>query len=95
MTQPAARPTLTLYRRVHCHLCDEARASLQIALEERARLGEPLPRIAHVDIDTDPTLVARYGELIPVMAINGEELHLATSGRRIRLFLDRTLGRLA
>lgn len=95
MTHPASRPTLTLFRRADCQLCDEGRDALQVALEERARLGEPLPAVTSVDIDADPTLIARYGDLIPVMAIGGDELHLATSGRRIRLFLDRALGRLA
>ena len=84
-----------LYRRPDCSLCDEARATLQIILEERASLGEPLPTFREVDITGDPDLESRFGSSIPVLAVEGQHLDLATGGRRIRAFLDRTIGRLA
>jgi hypothetical protein len=95
MTDAQPRPRLVLYRRPTCSLCDETRATLQIILEERARLGEPVPTLREVDITGDPELESRFGASIPVLAVDGTHLDLATGGRRIRAFLDRTIGRLA
>ena len=61
-------PTLTLYSRPGCHLCDDARAALE---RVRARTGFLL---LEVDITTDDELHRRYLERIPVVALNGEEL---------------------
>jgi hypothetical protein len=61
-------PTLILYGKPGCHLCDDARevivratAGREVALEE-------------VDITSDPALHARFGERIPVLELDGEEL---------------------
>ena len=57
-------PTVTLYGRPGCHLCDDARAALErmgVAYEE-------------VDITTDEALHARYLERIPVVVLAGREL---------------------
>jgi glutaredoxin len=60
--------TITLYTRPGCHLCDDARASLQ-------RLRARLPfTLQEVDITTDDALHRRYLERIPVIALDGEEL---------------------
>jgi hypothetical protein len=40
-------------------------------------------------------LEARYGGLVPVLALGGQELPLVMSGRQARAFLDRTLPRIA
>jgi glutaredoxin len=55
---------ITLYGREGCHLCDDARVVLD-------RVGEPYDL---VDIERDDTLLKRYLERIPVVALDGEEL---------------------
>lgn len=87
--------TLHFYRRDNCHLCDEARQSLQFVLEERVRRGDPIPRVREINLSRQPELEAAYGSRVPVVAIGSDELSLATSARMIGAFLDRTLGRLA
>jgi glutaredoxin len=61
-------PTLTLYSRPGCHLCDEARAALQ-----RVRARAPFA-LREVNIETDDSLLRRYLERIPVVALGDEEL---------------------
>ncbi|MEA2622123.1 MAG: Glutaredoxin-like domain [Chloroflexota bacterium] len=95
MSDPLPRPVLTVYRREGCHLCEEARSLLQAALEDRARRGEPTPRVREVDIDSDTDLHDRYYARIPVFSLDGAELDLVTSDRQVRTFLDRTLPGLA
>ena len=89
MSAPLPRPILTFYRRDGCHLCDEARDALPAALEERAASGEPIPHVREVDVDSDPELRARYGERIPVIALENEELALMVDTRSIRRLLER------
>jgi Glutaredoxin-like domain (DUF836) len=59
---------LTLYGKPGCHLCDEARAVVQ-----RAGAGRDVV-VHEVDVTLDPVLERRYGERIPVLAVDGEEL---------------------
>jgi glutaredoxin len=60
--------TITLYGKPGCHLCEDARAALErIRAERRFELEE-------VDVSLDPVLHRRYGERIPVLALDGEEL---------------------
>ena len=61
-------PTLTLYSRPGCHLCDEARAALE---RVRARATFSLHE---VNIESDEELHRRYLERIPVVALGDEEL---------------------
>jgi hypothetical protein len=61
-------PTLTLYGKPGCHLCDDARAAV-----ERVTAGRAVP-VEQVDVSRDPTLYARYGQRIPVLEIDGETL---------------------
>jgi Glutaredoxin-like domain (DUF836) len=61
-------PVVTLYGKPGCHLCDEARAVVRDALAGRE------VRLDEVDVTLDPLLEGRYGERIPVLAVNGEEL---------------------
>lgn len=63
-----AVPTVTLYGKPGCHLCDDARAEI-----ERIRSQSPF-ELVQVDITLDPTLNRRYAERIPVLALDGEEL---------------------
>jgi glutaredoxin len=60
--------TVTLYSRPGCHLCVEARATL-----ERLRAHTAF-EIDEIDIEADDVLHARYLERIPVVAIDGEEM---------------------
>ena len=62
-------PTLTLYSRPGCHLCDDARAAL-----ERVRARAPFT-LREVNIETDDSLHSRYLERIPVVALDGSELY--------------------
>ncbi len=55
--------TATLYTRPGCHLCEEAQAQLK-------RHGF---RVESVNIDTNPLLQERYGDVIPVVLIDGKE----------------------
>jgi Glutaredoxin-like domain (DUF836) len=50
-----------------CHLCDDART---VVASVCAELGESFDE---VDILTDPALVARYGEQIPVTFVDGRQ----------------------
>ena len=59
---------MTLYGKPGCHLCDEARAVV-----ERVRAGHPFD-LREVDVSLDPGLNREYGERIPVLSLNGEEL---------------------
>ncbi|WP_372594413.1 glutaredoxin family protein [Actinotalea sp.] len=56
---------LTLYVREGCHLCDDALGLL-------TRLAAETGVSCHVvDIDTDPVLVERFGEMVPVVTVDG------------------------
>jgi hypothetical protein len=60
-------PTVLLYTRDGCHLCDAARDEL---LALRAEL--PPFELREIDIEEDDALHARYVERIPVIEIEGE-----------------------
>ena len=95
MSHSPTLPTLLFYARDDCELCDESRDVLQAALESRVQRGDAIVRVRDVDIGTDPELAARYGDLIPMLSLNGSELPLAMGRRAIDAFLDRVLPRLA
>jgi glutathione S-transferase len=59
---------VVLYGKAGCCLCDEARAAVA---EVRAR--HPF-ELEEVDVSLDPELHRSYGERIPVLALDGEEL---------------------
>jgi hypothetical protein len=61
-------PIVTLYGKPGCHLCEHARAEV-----ERIRAEHPFD-LEQVDITLDAALNRRYGERIPVVALDGEEL---------------------
>jgi glutaredoxin len=58
---------VTLYGRAGCHLCDEARAVVERVCAE---LGEAFDE---VDIDTDPALLERFDEEVPVTFVDGRQ----------------------
>jgi glutaredoxin len=61
-------PVITLYGKPGCHLCDDARAVV-----ERVREQHPF-ELREVDVSLDPQLNRAYGERIPVVEVDGEEL---------------------
>lgn len=82
---------ITLYGRHGCHLCEDARATLDALLAQRAASGLPAPAVVELDIDADDELQRRYMVTIPVIAVNGHELALATSPAKIRRLLAEAL----
>jgi len=60
-------PTLILYTKPDCGLCDEAKDAI-----ERVRQNVSFD-LRVIDISGDGTLVERYGERIPVVLVDGEE----------------------
>ncbi|MBT0961394.1 glutaredoxin family protein [Denitromonas iodatirespirans] len=76
---------LRLLGRSWCHLCDDMLAAVQ-PLADAAGVS-----IDVIDVDSDPALEARWGELVPVLLTpEGEELchyHLDTAA--VRAYLAR------
>ncbi len=64
----AAGPDLTLYVRQGCHLCDDMQARLQ-ELQPRLKFS-----LSSVDVDADPVLEARYGDLVPVLTDGDQQI---------------------
>jgi glutaredoxin len=60
--------TVTLYGKPGCHLCDDARAAVKRVRREHAF------ELEEVDVSLDPVLFRLYGERLPVLALDGEEL---------------------
>jgi hypothetical protein len=76
-------PTVILYARPDCHLCDEVRAQLDVL-----RAEGPAFQLEEVNIDLDDRLLGRYLERIPVVVLDGEivsELGLDPGELRARL----------
>ena len=63
-------PTLILYTKPECGLCDEAHGVI-----ERVRADVPF-ELRVVDITEDAQLVARYGQRVPVVLVDGEEAYV-------------------
>ena len=59
---------ITLYGKPGCHLCETARTVV-----ERVRADHGF-ELEEVDVSVDPVLHVRYGERIPVLELDGEEL---------------------
>ena len=61
-------PQITIYSKPGCHLCDRAKEVIEHC---RARVNFALDV---VDISQDPGLTERYGQDIPVILLDGEEI---------------------
>lgn len=59
-------PTVVVYSRPECHLCEEAIAKLLALHEEGYRF-----ELHEVDIDSNELLLRRFLERIPVVEIDG------------------------
>jgi glutaredoxin len=62
-----SEPRVTFYTRRGCHLCEVAQ---EVVAAVCAELGESFHE---VDIDTDPELVRRFGEQVPVTFVDGQQ----------------------
>jgi glutaredoxin len=81
---PSASARVVLYGRDGCHLCDQARTMLERVREET---GEGFDE---VDIDADPELRERYGELVPVVTVDGvQQGYWRIESARVRAALAR------
>ena len=61
------KPRVTLYTRVGCCLCVDAKQVIEAAGRRAAFDYE------EIDIDSDPGLVRQYNDEIPVVTINGRK----------------------
>lgn len=69
---------LTLLVRAYCHLCEEMRNDL-LALVDTADVP-----FTEVDVDADPALAAQWGDLIPVLLLQDQELcHYKLDGAKV------------
>jgi glutaredoxin len=59
---------ITVYSKPGCHLCDRAKDVLNRCRQRVAF------EIEVVDISQNPELLARYGEDIPVILLDGQEI---------------------
>ena len=82
----APRVVLTCYTKPGCTLCDKARASIA-----QATWGLPVT-VRWVNILDDPTLLARWGERIPVVTVGESGDMVLAEGRIGELRLRRALG---
>jgi glutaredoxin len=64
---PPADHRITLFTRAGCHLCDDARAALA------GLAGELGVRWQEFDVDADVELRGEYGDLVPVVLVDGVE----------------------
>jgi glutaredoxin len=80
-------PEVTLYGKPGCHLCDDARAVV-----ERVRAEHPF-ELREVDVSLDPELNRAYGERIPVLEVDGEEVfEFFVDAAELRRRIDRVDG---
>ena len=82
---------LTLYGRTDCHLCHEMETVIDAVLGEDSQAGRAVLEV--VDVDTDPTLAARFGARVPVLCVNGTPAFEArVDARALRARLAREPG---
>lgn len=76
-------PQLTLYSRTYCHLCTDMEAALEAMRKDFDFVIEV------IDVDADPALEARYGELVPVLVHGDTRLcHYFLDEPAVRRHLD-------
>ena len=61
-------PSVVLFGRAGCHLCDVARETI-LAVRERGGFA-----FEEVDIDTSDALIRDYGYRVPVVRIDGQDV---------------------
>ena len=74
--------TLTLISRTYCHLCHEMELALAPLLEE---VGA---EVKVIDVDESPLLEKNYGEYVPVLLHDKNELcRFVLDARKVRDYL--------
>lgn len=68
MNNTSNTPRIQLFGRAACTLCDTARDLVVAACSEFDVQYE------EIDVDTDPQLRADYGELVPVVLVDGKQV---------------------
>jgi len=83
-TSEASAPRIVVYTRVGCHLCTDALAVVA-RVSEQTGTG-----FMQVDIDSDPLLVERYSEYVPVVLVDGVQQGFwrISEDRLLRLVAD-------
>ncbi len=72
-----------VYSRAGCHLCDEMLADLQ------SWIAAGRIHVTIVDVDSSPQLKSLYGERVPVLAGDGQEIcHYFLDPHRLNRYLD-------
>ena len=85
----AQKAELTLITRQGCHLCEEASNDLARLLARCTELHPDKPYTVEVlDVDSDPTLLEKYSEEVPVLLLNHEQVSF------FRIDVERVLGKL-
>jgi hypothetical protein len=75
---------LTVYGRTYCHLCDDMIAGLR-AMQADCRF-----ELEVIDVDSDPRLEERYGQLVPVLIGGGGELcHYHLDAAKVNDYLSK------
>ena len=79
-----------LYTRRECHLCEEAKATILGAISS----GLLPVRFMEIDVDSDPLLVKRFTDDVPVIFVDGVEAfrHRVTADQFVARILGRTHG---
>lgn len=81
LPEPAAAP-ITLLVRQDCHLCEQAADVVQQVASEQGASWQ------QTDVDTDPELRAEYGDLVPVLLVDGREIsHFGVDADQLRAAL--------
>jgi glutaredoxin len=77
-------PSVVFYTRAGCHLCDDAKGVVD-AVRRRVAFD-----LEVVDIDTDPALVARFNDEVPVVFVDGKKAfkYRVDAARLERLIAD-------
>ncbi len=79
---------VTLYTRVDCHLCEEAKEVIDEVQRER-----PFELVV-LDVDDDPALLALYDHEVPVIAVDGRKaFKFRVSAAALRRKLEKAEGR--
>ncbi|MDQ0157070.1 glutaredoxin family protein [Robertmurraya andreesenii] len=77
--------TVKLYTKNRCHLCDKAKDIL-MKLKNKREFN-----YSEIDIEESDQLIEKYGLMIPVVEINGEEIQY---GQIDELFIDEALSKI-
>ena len=78
-------PQLCLVTRPDCQLCDEMKRVLDAVLQPRGLAYET------IDVDSDPGLAERFGDVVPVLLRDGQPVaKVRLHRRRLERILRRT-----